>query len=271
MGPFTCDLVIAYYKENLDWLKKFESFPFRCIYIYTKGKHPIMPFHHNNVKIIKLHNIGRCDHTYIRHIHNHYSDLPDVTIFSTGSAHLPHKDGNIRFIVPKVFESKTSVFRVESEPEHFKEFKDFKMDSWQSTDTDNQEQPTKDKLYPSNIRPFGKWYKTLFPDIVVKHVAYGGVFAVSRAHIHHRNKGFYKDLLAQFPKHSNPEIGHYFERAWLAIFHPIPPECIFIEGENLPPSETDIIKFGKTLTHKGGRRRTYRAHKNMRRAATRHK
>jgi hypothetical protein len=37
MAAFACDLVIAHYKEPMEWMKTFESFPFRTIFIYTKG------------------------------------------------------------------------------------------------------------------------------------------------------------------------------------------------------------------------------------------
>jgi hypothetical protein len=35
---FKCDLVIAYYKEDLSWLHEFKHLPFRKIFLYTKGK-----------------------------------------------------------------------------------------------------------------------------------------------------------------------------------------------------------------------------------------
>lgn len=240
MSPFTCDLVISYFKENLGWMKEFESYPFRTIYIYTKGKQPVLPFYHANIKIIPLPNIGRCDHTYLYHMYTMYKDLATVTIFTTGSSYLPHKHGNIRFIVPKVFETKNTVFRVVHEPEYKKKFDTFQMNSWRATNIDNQENAAKDVLYPSKIRPFGRWYDALFNGIEIEYVAYGGVFAVSRAHIHHRTQNMYKQLLDHFPQHSNPEVGHYFERVWLAIFHPVPKKCIFLEHENPPPKKVYV-------------------------------
>jgi hypothetical protein len=50
----------------------------------------------------------------------------------------------------------------------------------------------------------------------------------------------YKELLDHFPQHSNPEVGHYFERVWLAIFHPVPKKCIFLEHENPPPKKVYV-------------------------------
>jgi len=216
------------------------------------------------VKIVKLDNIGRCDHTYIYHMAHQYNDLATVTIFTTGSAHLPHKNGNMRFIVPKVFETHNSVFRVINEPEYKDKFKEFKMNSWRATNTNNQNSnSSKNILEPAIIRPFGKWYDSLFHGIEIKHVAYGGVFAVSRAHIHNRQVEFYKKLLSQFPNHSNPEIGHYFERVWLAIFHPVPATCIFLESE-YPPPDNPVYKVGGSRRNRGrnSRKKTLRRRRN---------
>ena len=252
-SPFTCDLVIAYYKENLGWMKEFESFPFRNIFIYTKGKEPVPPFNRGNIKVITLPNIGRCDHTYLYHMYTMYKELATVTIFTTGSAYLPHKHGNIRFTVPKVFETKNSVFRAMHEPNFKDKFAHFQLDVWRATNINNQENASKNSLHPSRIRPFGKWYDALFDGIETQYAVYGGVFAVSRGHIRHRTQKMYREFLDHFPQHSNPEVGHYFERAWLAIFHPVPKKCIFLENENPPPMNVRYVGGG---TRKKRRRST---------------
>ena len=177
-----------------------------------------------------------------------YTDLATVTIFTTGSSYLPHKNENLRFIIPKVFETKNSVFRVQHEPEYKQKFDQFQINSWRSTNINNQENSSKNILHPSKIRPFGKWYEALFKNTKIEYVTYGGVFAVSRAHVHHRSQKMYKELLDHFPEHSNPEVGHYFERAWLAIFHPVPKKCIFLEHEN--PAPTNVRHVGGSTRKK---------------------
>lgn len=264
MAPFACDLVIAHYKEPIEWMKKFESFPFRTIFIYTKGdgsKPPVLPYSHPNVKIITMKNIGRCDHTYLHHMHEHYDSHADVTIFTTASAgNLAHKDATIKFIIPKVFEQKNSVFRVTHETEFKKKFTGFKVDTWRSSNINNQEaNSTKDSVYPATIRPFEKWYESLFSGINTHHVVYGGLFAVSKDHIHHRKKDFYKKLLDQFPDHSNPEVGHYFERVWLTIFYPVPENCIYLDITSNPAAE---IKYVGGSARKSRRARKRRAPKS---------
>lgn len=57
-------------------------------------------------------------------------------------------------------------------------------------------------------------------------------FAVSREHIHQHPKHWYEKLLAAVSNHSNPEDGHFLERSWVAVFHPIPVRL---------PAETRVV------------------------------
>ena len=48
-----------------------------------------------------------------------------------------------------------------------------------------------------------------------------------RCHIQQHPVEYYKRLRAMLENHSNPEVGHYIERAWGAIFWPYPSECMY--------------------------------------------
>ena len=93
-SDFSCDMVIAIYKEKLDWLKLYDrhDYNFRNIFLYNK-------FEGNNGKTsqdlhcvalgkecvkINLKNEGRCDHTFLYHIIHHYDTLADVTYLRRG-------------------------------------------------------------------------------------------------------------------------------------------------------------------------------------------
>jgi hypothetical protein len=104
---------------------------------------------------------------------------------------------------------------------------DFTLDYWESTDEKNREGLEASKLHKADIRPFGKWYDTMFPNIHINNVTYLGIFSVSKIHIQQHNIEYYSKLIQQFPNHSNPEVGHYIERSWIAIFHPIPETCFY--------------------------------------------
>jgi hypothetical protein len=73
----------------------------------------------------------------------------------------------------------------------------------------------------SDVRPFGKWYEKHFGDIKVDYYTLGGIMGIEKSNIIQHPKSYYEELLKELDKHSNPEVGHYYERAWSAIFHPM--------------------------------------------------
>ena len=223
------DLVLSYYKEDLDWFDQYKHIPFRRIFIYNKG--PRSPTLGVPFTEIRLPNIGRCDHTYIYHIIHNYTSLADVTVFATASASLPNKKGQFEFVLGKTLDTNASVFNGPFVNDVYRDTYDFTLDTWDSTHPKNKD----DKgpiLEKSWIRPFGKWYDHHFSGISINIINYLGIFSVSRDHIHNRSVSFYKELIKDFPNHSNAEVGHYLERAWPAVFHPVPKECLYYTNKS---------------------------------------
>ena len=76
----TVQLVISRYNEDLEWLKEFPFTLFTDIIIYNKGVNNEF-YHPDVVKMVRVKNVGRCDHTYLYHIIENYDKLKDITIF----------------------------------------------------------------------------------------------------------------------------------------------------------------------------------------------
>lgn len=78
-------LVVAHYKENIDWL---ESVPDEInVYLYCKGDWCDLSTCERfgdrpNFKILTLPNIGNEQHTYFHHILNNYEKLEDLIYFT---------------------------------------------------------------------------------------------------------------------------------------------------------------------------------------------
>ena len=246
---FSCDMVISIYKEKLDWLKAYDKpeYTFRNIYLYNK-------FEGNNEKTstdlgavlggkeaikIDLKNVGRCDHTYLYHIIQNWDNLADVTIFTKGSADLPREKDKMDFMIQKLFDKtdpkpRTSIFKVIklalSVPV---QFGTFKLNAYQSTHPNNRGDSIGNiynrKMGLANPRPFGKWYKENFNDLPIYHVSLAGVMTVSRELIKQHDKAYYERFLKQLELHENPEVGHYIERSWIALFHPVPAESMHVD------------------------------------------
>ncbi len=71
----TKEVVVAYYRENLKWLKNVKDYK---ITIYNKSSYDIE-------NTISLDNVGREMHTYFYHIVENYDNLSDVTFFTQGN------------------------------------------------------------------------------------------------------------------------------------------------------------------------------------------
>jgi len=259
-GKFSCDMVIARYKEDLHWLKLYDrpEYTFRHVYLYNKSQE-------NNpssskdigcvlrgVECIKVNltNEGRCDHTYLYHIIHNYDKLADVTIFAKGSSDLLRERKKLPFIIDKVFETHNSVFSVVSTNTavgHVHE-KDLKFERYRASHPKNYDgilDIHSTRVKPASPRPFGKWFEKHFPGVNVYHISHAATMAVSRVHIHQHPKSYYENLIKELEGHPNPEVGHYFERSWLAVFHPIPESCIY-----------DSVQKGGARRRKTKRRRS---------------
>lgn len=261
-NPFSCDMVIARYKESLPWLSEYSKYKFRNVIIYNKNKADNNKTSKdigcvlNSKECIKVNlpNVGRCDHTYLYHIIENYNNLADVTIFTKGSSDLFREVVKLRFTVGKVFEVQDTVISADTIPLPVHIYlRDFSLNTYRSSHPVNYDTDSNSDSFvmqPASIRPFGKWFEAKFPGLNIFKIVYAGIFGLSRKLIHQHPKSYYQNLIKELEGHSNPEVGHYFERSWMAIFHPIPESCIY-----------ESVAYS---SHFGGRR-TRRKRKHLKR------
>jgi len=213
------EIVVSRYNENLEWLKEepFNKYPIIC---YNKG--PNEEFYKpNGMKIVTVENVGRCDHTYIYHIVNNYDNLSKHIMFLPGSCNMPNKMNKARRWLSEIERTDQPVFiGLQTQEGIQSELKDFQLDDWAASDEKNRVLNPESKLKLSSIRPFGKWFQKFFKDVKAKYYTLGGILGVGKENVMQHPKSYYEDLLQELNDHSNPEVGHYFERSWAAIFHP---------------------------------------------------
>jgi len=194
-------MVVAAYKENLDWLN---TMPMKTR-IYAKH-----PSNAKNAECL-LTNVGRCDHTYVYHIIQNYHTLKDVTVFVTGSTNeIPGKKNVLEnIILPRL----GSNFDCIGETGLLE--KNFQVDSWQATGKSNQTQQRSDFVL-SKLRPFDKWFHHHFGQNtnLPRTVVYKGVFAASKKAIQRVPLHVWHALLSDLSVGENVEVGHYCERLW---------------------------------------------------------
>lgn len=222
-------LVVARYAEDLSWLARL---PYPDILVYDKNDRGDTT--HGNpppwAKVVRLPNVGRCDHTYLHHIVRNWDRLADVTVFLPGSCLTSSsKRDKLSWVLDRVARAPDSAFPTNSWPWQwpiYNRLRSFKLDSYKATDGANAAINPESRLLPSVHRPFRAFYEAHFPELPPEdRVVYQGVFAVSRKHIRQHPRTRYQRLLATVDGHSNPEAGHFMERAWVAAFYPIPERC----------------------------------------------
>ena len=212
-------IIVARYNEDLSWMKESPFNLFRYI-VYNKGVND--DFEKCNVdEIINLPNIGRCDHTYLYHIVNNYNKLNDINVFFPGCLNMSFKKTKAIKILNGIINNKTAIFLGTFTRSIKDTFSNFTLDNWTSTDAANKTLNPECKTYPAALRPYNKWYNYMFGDIKVEYYCIHGIFSIHKMDIIQHPISRYTQLLNAVSLHSNPEAGHYIERSWAAIFHPL--------------------------------------------------
>lgn len=217
-------IVIARYNENLEWLK--ES-PFNDLHyiVYNKGNNENYYISDKFIKQVQLDNVGRETHTYLSHIIDNYDNLNSFTIFFPGSIELENRHDRAKQLINDIIEAKyeQDIFAcVPFDKPVLEVYSDFTIDNYLSSNELNKQANSNAKMLPSEIRPFGEWYKTTFGDINADSKCFtkNSMFGIKKDTILLKPKSYYEKLLSHVNSHHNHETVHYFERAWETVFYP---------------------------------------------------
>lgn len=234
-NPQDVQFIIARFAEDLQWIlqPRFQRFVGNTI-VYNKGDDDLSLGVTNAVKqVIRLPNLGRCDHTYLLHIvHGLINNtLANYTVFLCGSVYSASPDKTQRFYeIMEFLEHGTPIpcklFNMSGQYT-------FSMETYGATSKDNLHKNPEGKLWPSPIRPLGKWAETIFPHVNLEHIPYvvRGVFVGRRDCIQETPVKTYMEMLSHVGMHSNPEVGHYIERMWGYLLY----RGLFRTGEAYEP------------------------------------
>ena len=206
------DIVIAHYKENIDWIKRLQSNNIHKIYLYTKDapcktyKQQIKNF---NTKIVHhyLPNIGRESETYLRFCFENYENLADGIIFLQGTPHV-----SVEEIISWI---DNLTIKYDYTPNYITDSIYYMMPTGKISYWDNSE------CKPSNYNCFTFMRQYVASTIMPYNnkIYVGANFGVSKKYILSRKKQFYINLINKELNDINPESGHFCERLWFYIFN----------------------------------------------------
>lgn len=222
-------MIISRFNEDLKWTEM-EPFVGVPTIIYNKGTNDNFCMTESNLRVERLPNLGREGHTYLHHIVSNYDSLADITVFLPGSAEHPYKMPTAENLVREVRLRDRAVFartfhRVQGIGHAFSTFE---LESYVITDARNLAANPDSTLTPAFSRPFGRWFRNHFGRRVVQPFVLMGIFSVARADVLRHPRSYYEGFLRELCV-PNPEAGHFIERAWTAIFHPLK-ETLLLEG-----------------------------------------
>jgi hypothetical protein len=208
------DIVVARYNENLEWLLPYSS----ICKVYNKGDDDINYITYNFSSIEKIANVGREAHTYLYHIIKNYDNLAKITLFTQGNIldHIPKDTSPVEYCTSLItsatihgcsenaYSHNVGMMSANYHLKLHDKWPELKDSGYCFGEWLNIVKTLAGKKY--NI-PFGciKWYKN-------------AIFALDSKIIKSHPKVFYEKLIEMNQDHSNPELAHYFERAWYEIF-----------------------------------------------------
>mmetsp|Transcript_48803 Transcript_48803/g.110757 ORF Transcript_48803/g.110757 Transcript_48803/m.110757 type:complete len:328 (-) Transcript_48803:303-1286(-) len=234
------DLVVAYFNEDLHWLNEVVQDLQRLdramrVFVYSKH-HDTLPDYVNLTfpgTFTRLKNVGREGGSYMHHIIHNYGALGSCTIFAqaaiSSSAYGGLKRRKLNYVLKNLHRcAQEGVVGMASERPGEKIVFDpnFELTNFQGTTGDNYahgKAPTND-LNLADPRPMGEWYSTwlAFDENSVRirqtGLIYNSIFAASRKAIEQHPIKTFMDIQRQLLAADNTEVGHFLERAYLAMF-----------------------------------------------------
>ena len=222
------EIVVARYNEDLSWTKEYPFNQFKYT-IYNKGTNDTFT-KPSIYRVFQLPNVGRCDHTYLYHIVNNYYNLADVTIFLPGSTDSPNKYDRSVSMVNKIEETNETVLSCNIDKNIHNSQYNFELESYSCTNSDNLSiNLNSDSVISSDIRPFGKWFETVFTNNEENNcIAWNSIIGISKQNIIQKPISFYEKLLKQVDSQDHLETVHFMERSWYAVFYPYNNNASFI-------------------------------------------
>ena len=211
-------ICVSRYNEDLSWTLEYPFNQFKYI-VYNKGINDLFEKKYV-IDVIPLPNVGRCDHTYLYHVVNNYSNLSNIVIFLPGSTNMEYKKRIAIKLLLTVLKTRKALFLGDEKESILQHFHSFSCKEYCCQYPSNRLLNHETALFPCPERTFGNWFlKHGFEDVT--HYCFYGILSIDKRDILQHPLPRYKKLLKELSVHSNPEVGHYTERAWASIFGPL--------------------------------------------------
>ncbi len=271
-------IIISYCEESIKWIHDYigwGKYQINEILIYSKcdndvhGLEDIVEL--APTKIIVAENVGRCDHSYVSWIQQHYNEIENkqtdfapsnmneddhIVVFIKDNDY--HRDDFYSFEELFTFAS-TEGFGCAEKPvcdcdiEQCNVKKDIALMYHDPAKLDNFRMNTHFRLERDKKQPFkSNEYKKLkdwreaigikMPNAKAVPVCYGGVFAAKRKNILNQSKDVWDRMLESLSRGDNIIEGHFAERLWAVILSNQDEEYTKKVTDNVMPHVKDLFE-----------------------------
>lgn len=232
-------IVISHCNKSLDWLPKYTN-GFRniaSIHVISKcGVEAKVPdLGERSVEVLKVKNVGRCDHTYAHYI---TTILPTIASQTNDDSVVVFLKDSVTDEIHQIDELRKldlmSLVRLASSENGFAcglsivggassayhDVATLSNYNWELYGKGGRDYKTGDGVaFKSSFANLGDFYKTLNakPSQDTVPVCYGGIFAASLKNIYNQDMNVWKTLEKILERGDNIQEGHFTERSWARL------------------------------------------------------
>ena len=228
------DFVIAAYKEDLSWVKRYLPYVGH-VYLYckdaeycAKGLQASIRAEPERFSVKLLPNVGREAHTYLTHIISHYDRLPERTVFTMGSLNISWlRQLSLRYAIADVGKMR-SCYRFDKGPIDDLYRYEISFNKPPISLGEGYDVFAPRNIRPAKVRPLGKWLEH-FLHIDLRERPYrcgwgkhGAIFSADKSMLLQLSKSQYAQLLAENSLGDSLESGYFLEVSWRFLFNQQP-------------------------------------------------
>lgn len=195
------EMIVARYNEDISW-----SLKYNCT-VYNKGL--------DLLGTIKIDNVGREAHTYLRHVITNYHSLKDTLIFVQGNPFDHFSDGksidfdSLFYIDEKGYSDKVHDLSNDRWGEKMSNKNDFTISEWKGIISNPRGYKLKEWWEATTGEPY-----TRSPSVF-----WGANFSVKKEFVMKRSLESYISIYQTLLHDRTPVEAHYCERTWFNIFN----------------------------------------------------
>mmetsp|Transcript_861 Transcript_861/g.1341 ORF Transcript_861/g.1341 Transcript_861/m.1341 type:complete len:442 (-) Transcript_861:201-1526(-) len=271
MSKINISIVVSHCEENIKWIANYvgKEYVVKDITIYSKCDKNVRGLKElealsSTINVIKLPNVGRCDHTYANWIQEHYASIAketdgnDIVMFLKDHARYRRKYLPIDLLFSQ---TTRSGFACVTKPicdcdkkclngfhvptmQHKRDYLlDFSLNEYKRVDRDENSVFLSDEY--KSLKKWNEKMGFVIPQSETMPVCYGGIFAAQKKQVLNQSEESWKKMEMSLSRADNIIEGHYAERMWASLLSDLNIDSAMAVDEVLSPHVVKMVRRPK--------------------------